>query len=43
MEYQVTGLGRSLRPALDSLAGWMQVNAGKLVDDLPGRTTNKYK
>ena len=30
VEYEVTVLGRSLRPTLDSLAGWMRDNAGQL-------------
>lgn len=32
VEYQITGLGRSLRPTLDSLAEWMRLNAAKLID-----------
>ncbi len=33
VEYQITALGASLRPTLDSLAGWMRVHAGELADD----------
>ncbi|MRS15891.1 transcriptional regulator [Enterobacteriaceae bacterium RIT691] len=31
VEYQITALGKSLRPTLDSLADWMRVNAHALV------------
>lgn len=30
VEYQITGLGKSLRPTLDSLAEWMTANADAL-------------
>ena len=30
VEYEVTALGRSLRPTLDSLAGWMRSHAQQL-------------
>jgi len=30
VEYEVTALGRSLRPTLDSLAGWMRSHAEQL-------------
>ncbi len=30
VEYHVTPLGRSLRPPLDALAGWMRAHAGEL-------------
>ena len=30
VEYQITELGKSLRPTLDSLADWMRENSGKL-------------
>lgn len=30
VEYQITTLGKSLRPTLDSLAHWMRENAGKM-------------
>ena len=33
VEYQITELGKSLRPTLDSLASWMRENAGQWVDD----------
>lgn len=33
VEYQITELGKSLRPTLDSLAAWMRVNADKLACD----------
>jgi len=32
VEYQITKLGKSLRPTLDSLAAWMRVNAANLAD-----------
>lgn len=31
VEYQITGLGKSMRPALDSLAQWMTANASVLL------------
>ena len=33
VEYQITELGKSLRPTLDSLASWMRENAGQWVED----------
>lgn len=30
VEYQITELGKSLRPTLDSLADWMRINAAAL-------------
>ena len=30
VEYQITELGKSLRPTLDSLADWMRENSGQL-------------
>ncbi len=30
VEYQISELGKTLRPTLDSLADWMRVNAGQL-------------
>ncbi|CAM6391832.1 Helix-turn-helix transcriptional regulator [Citrobacter sedlakii] len=30
VEYQITELGKSLRPTLDSLAEWMNANAGSM-------------
>lgn len=33
VEYQITGLGKSLRPTLDSLAEWMTENADSLNKD----------
>lgn len=33
VEYQITPLGRSLRPTLDSLAMWMQTHDGELTGD----------
>jgi len=30
VEYQITALGKSLRPTLDSLAGWMNTHAGEM-------------
>ena len=30
VEYQITELGKSLRPTLDSLAEWMTANAGSM-------------
>lgn len=33
VEYQITDLGKSLRPTLDSLADWMRAHAGQLGDD----------
>ncbi|BEM03742.1 MULTISPECIES: winged helix-turn-helix transcriptional regulator [Serratia] len=32
VEYQVTALGKSLRPTLDSLAEWMRRHAPQLID-----------
>jgi len=32
VEYQVTALGRSLRPTLDSLAAWMRTHGGELAN-----------
>lgn len=31
VEYQITPLGKTLRPTLDSLADWMRVNAPQLI------------
>lgn len=31
VEYEVTALGKTLRPTLDSLAGWMRGNADQLL------------
>lgn len=33
VEYQITELGHSLRPTLDSLAEWMRIQGGRLVVD----------
>lgn len=33
VEYRITELGLSLRPTLDSLAGWMRENGHKLADE----------
>ena len=33
VEYQITALGRSLRPTLDSLADWMRTQGEKLSAD----------
>lgn len=35
VEYQITALGKSLRPTLDSLAEWMRENAGEMERSLP--------
>ncbi|MBD1590007.1 winged helix-turn-helix transcriptional regulator [Pseudomonas typographi] len=36
VEYQVTELGRSLRPTLDSLASWMRSHGQGLAEGCPG-------
>ena len=33
VEYQITALGQSLRPTLDSLAGWMRTHGKELAGD----------
>ncbi|CAI0720620.1 Uncharacterized HTH-type transcriptional regulator yybR [Serratia entomophila] len=33
VEYQITPLGKTLRPTLDSLAEWMRLNAPQLIGD----------
>ncbi|CAI2461223.1 winged helix-turn-helix transcriptional regulator [Serratia ficaria] len=33
VEYQITALGKTLRPTLDSLAEWMRRNAPQLIGD----------
>ncbi|MBU4681692.1 helix-turn-helix transcriptional regulator [Cedecea davisae] len=35
VEYQITALGKSLRPTLDSLAEWMTENAGEMEQSHP--------
>ena len=32
VEYQITPLGKTLRPTLDSLANWMRTHAPQLID-----------
>ena len=33
VEYQITSLGKTLRPTLDSLANWMRTHAPQLIED----------
>lgn len=33
VEYQITSLGKTLRPTLDSLANWMWTHAPQLIED----------
>ncbi len=33
VEYQITPLGKTLRPTLDSLANWMRAHAPQLIED----------
>lgn len=33
VEYQITALGKTLRPTLDSLANWMRTHAPQLIED----------
>ncbi len=33
VEYQITPLGKTLRPTLDSLANWMRTHAPQLIED----------
>jgi DNA-binding HxlR family transcriptional regulator len=33
VEYQITPLGKTLRPTLDSLANWMRIHAPQLIED----------
>lgn len=33
VEYQITPLGKTLRPTLDSLANWMRKHAPQLIED----------
>ena len=33
VEYQITSLGKTLRPTLDSLANWMRAHAPQLLED----------
>lgn len=33
VEYQITPLGKTLRPTLDSLANWMRTHAPQLIDN----------